>query len=236
MPIDALQATPASPQVLKFVTHSKKAIEIARDQGWFPGARYTNLRDVRSFERLGFLDIEWRRYDFDRHLSAAKSTRPHVTVARDIMRRSELNRVIQEAHELALWCDQVIVVPKDPKLSEGLNDLIPPQFVLGYSVPSKYGSTYIETKYFTRPVHLLGGRPDKQRALADQMPVVSLDCNRFTLDAKFGDYFSGQGFERHPVGGYARCLTDSVRNINAIWNDYPAPLRLLTCASLNRAA
>ena len=53
-----------------------------------------------------------------------------------------------------------------------------------------------------RPVHLLGGRPDVQRRLAELMPVFSIDTNRFTLDAAFGDYFDGEMFRPHPIGGY----------------------------------
>src|SRR5262249_48354755 len=68
----------------KFVAHSATVLSIAVAQGWLPGARYTNLRDVRRFGRLGFLDIEWKRYDFQRHLEAAAHTRPMLTVARDI--------------------------------------------------------------------------------------------------------------------------------------------------------
>lgn len=70
--------------IAKFVNHSKRVGNIARAFGWLPGARYTNLRDVRSFDRLGFLDIEWMGYDFRRHLASAKRTRPLITVARDI--------------------------------------------------------------------------------------------------------------------------------------------------------
>lgn len=55
-------------------------------EGWRPGARYTNLRDVRhvQFEEYGFLDIDWKNYCFDSHLAAAAKVRPFVTVARDI--------------------------------------------------------------------------------------------------------------------------------------------------------
>jgi uncharacterized protein DUF6610 len=54
------------------------------------------------------------------------------------------------------------------------------------------------------------------------MHVRSLDCNRFTLDAAFGDYFNGEIFKPHPEGGYERCIEDSLRNINALWKDYPS--------------
>jgi catechol 2,3-dioxygenase-like lactoylglutathione lyase family enzyme len=77
-----------------------------------------------------------------------------------------------------------------------------------------------------RPVHLLGGRPDVQRRLAELMPVVSMDCNRFTLDAAYGDYFDGETFRPHPVGGYDRCLRDSIKNINKLWRGYTSGVGL----------
>jgi hypothetical protein len=69
--------------VLKFVTHSATVLDIAMQQGWLPGARYTNLRDVKRFPRLGFLDINWKNYDFSRHLEAAKLTKPLITVSQN---------------------------------------------------------------------------------------------------------------------------------------------------------
>jgi hypothetical protein len=59
--------------------------------------------------------------------------------------------------------------------------------------------------------------------LAQRLPVLSLDCNRFTLDARYGDYFVGDRFRPHPHGGYERCLEDSVININKLWKDYKTP-------------
>ena len=207
-------------EVLKFVAHSRRVLKIAARYGWLPAARYTNLRDVRHVDRIGFLDIHWRSYDFARHLRATKDTRPMITVARDVLRRRDLSRALAEAHELAEYCDYVVVVPKARSLAEDLNELIPIHMLLGFSVPTKYGSTRLSPRWFNRPVHLLGGRPDVQRRLANEMPVVSVDCNRFTLDAAFGDYFDGQTFRPHPKGGYERCLRDSVRNISRLWTDY----------------
>lgn len=207
-------------KVRKFVAHSRRVLKQARRHGWLPGARYTNLRDVRGFDRVGFLDIDWKNYSFERHIEAAKSTQPMVTVARDITNRRQLDRVLDQARELLLYSDEVMIVPKSRSLSEELEDVIPPEFGLGYSVPTKYGGTKIPTSSFKRPVHLLGGRPDVQRALADEMPVASLDCNRFTLDAQFGDYFDGETFRPHPEGGYDRCVKDSLSNINRLWRGY----------------
>jgi hypothetical protein len=62
--------------IIKFCAHSHAVLDLAMKHGWLPGARYTNLRDVRRVSRLGFLDIKWRRYNFQKHLQVASETRP----------------------------------------------------------------------------------------------------------------------------------------------------------------
>jgi hypothetical protein len=213
---------------LKFVAHGAPVQKLALRLGWWPGARYTNLRDIRGlrFKGVGFLDIDWRNYDFSLHLKAANKTRPLLTVARDVIAIRDLDSILREADELRRYARYVVIVPKDPRLAKRLDRAIPEDFLLGYSVPTKYGATRISPECFRRPVHLLGGRPDVQRRLADFMPVVSLDCNRFTLDAQFGDYFDGSAFRPHPTGGYAACLRDSMRNIDVLWRDYRPVMNL----------
>lgn len=208
--------------VLKFVAHGRPTLQLILKHGWRPAARYTNLRDIRGlpFEGKGFLDIHWKKYDFGRHLEAAARFRPLITVAQDVDQGRHLDSVLKQAEELNRYTTLVVIVPKDPKLARCLNTAIPSSHLLGFSVPTKYGATRIPPKHFTRPVHLLGGRPDVQRRLASQMPVVSLDCNRFTLDAQFGDYFDGAIFRPHPKGGYRRCLKDSIKNIENLWHGY----------------
>lgn len=205
------------PERLTRVAENEMDRPILRES--LPAARYTNLRDVREFDRLGFLDIDWRNYDFRRHLGAAKATCPLITVAKDVEFGEDLEQTIDQADELAQYCWKVVIVPKARTFSKTLNE-IPRRFVLGYSIPTRYGGTQIAPERFQRPVHLLGGRPDVQRMMATLMPVLSVDCNRFTLDARFGDYFDGETFRPHPVGGYSRCIRDSIKNINRLWTDY----------------
>lgn len=209
-------------KIYKYVAHSKKAINIAIKNGWFPGARYTNLRDIKSvtFKEVGFLDIDWKNYDFKKHIEIAAATYPRMTIARDVESIIDLDRILIEAEQLKRYSKFVAIVPKDVRLTDRLEELIPNDFILGYSVPTKYGGTCIPTRCFVRPVHLLGGRPDYQRNLANELNVISFDCNRFTLDACYGDYFDGEIFRPHPQGGYERCLEDSIKNINALWDDY----------------
>jgi hypothetical protein len=208
--------------VVKIVNHSGTVLDIAAEFGWKPGARYTNLRDIRARPKVAFLDIDWKNYSFKKHLDAARMIRPMMTVARYVLKLKDLDKILGEAFELSVFCRRVIVVPKDPRMARGLSKLIPEIFVLGYSVPTRYGGTLIAPKYFKRPVHLLGGRPDVQRHLAQEMPVISFDCNRFTLDARFGDYFDGEIFRPHPKGGYVRCLRESIKNITKLWRGYNA--------------
>jgi hypothetical protein len=184
--------------------------------------RYTNLRDVRSviFESRGFLDICWKAYDFSRHIETAQLVRPHITVARDIENIRDLDAILQEAELLKRYSDHVVLVPKDPKLSNHLERLIPKGYLLGYSCPTRYGYTPIPPERFTRPVHLLGGRPDIQRKLAEQMPVYSFDCNRFTIDAAYGDFFDGHRFRPLGQHDYEKCIRLSLGAINMLWRGY----------------
>jgi hypothetical protein len=206
--------------MIKIVNHSKRTLEIAVKHGWHVGARYTNTRDIKTFKQITFIDINWKNYDFKKHLEVVKKIRPKMTVARDIENIGDLSNILNEAEILLGFCEFVIIVPKAIELIDKL-DLIPEKFILGYSVPTKYGKTEIPPEKFkNRKVHLLGGRPDVQRELAEKMNVVSADCNRFTLDAQFGDYFIGSKFVPHKIGGYENCLNDSILNINKIWEDY----------------
>lgn len=209
-------------EVLKFVAHSKKAIGMAKKHGWHPAARYTNMRDVKSFKfsSIGFLDIDWKNYNFDRHLETAFKYNPKITIARDIECIFQLESILKEAECLLKHSMHVALVHKDPKLNGRLSELIPQEFLLAFSVPTKYGGTKVSIESFDRPVHLLGGRPDVQRRLAEKLKVFSIDCNRYTYDARFGDYFDGEKFRPHPNGGYDNCLDDSIKNINTLWENY----------------
>jgi len=209
-------------KIRKYINHSKTAIELAIESGWFPGARYTNLRDVKRYNltHRGFIDIDWKNYDFIKHKDVVASHKPYLTIARDVESIFNLDGILKEAEILKKYCRHVAIVPKDKKLDGRLSELIPQEYLLAYSVPTKYGGTTVSTSSFDRPVHLLGGRPDIQRKIAEKLNVVSIDCNRFTYDAKFGDYFDGEIFRPHPIGGYAVCLSASIKNINKIWDTY----------------
>ena len=206
------------PRPFRFVCHGRPTLRIATSFGWLPGARYTNLRDIRGFDRIGLIDVDWREYDFKRHLSAVKATCPVVTIARDVERIEDLKKTLDQASELALWCRHVVLVPKDLRFAVEM-DRIPERFILGYSVPTRYGGTAIPVSSFAgRSVHILGGRPDVQYLLSRVLRVFSFDGNRFTVDAAYGDYFNGKRFTPHQRGGYYECIRSSLRGINRLWD------------------
>lgn len=208
-----------SEKPIKFAAHSKLVQDITTAYGWLPAARYTNLRDVRSYPSLGFLDIDWKHYDLDAHVRAAEKTRPHITIARDIENIDDLECILSEADRLLDFSERVAVVPKDVKFNEtGIASLMPARFMLAYSVPSRYGGTDVQPHHFDRETHLLGGSPAKQLDLANKLQVYSLDCNRFTIDAKFGDRFDGSRFVNARHLGYRECLRQSVIAINEAWD------------------
>lgn len=205
------------PSPVRIICHSRYVIDRALPFGWQPGARYTNLRDVKHLSHVYFVDIDWKNYNFERHLNSVRQIRPTMTVARDVTDADHIDDVLHEASILAAMAETVVVVPKDPKLAARPRLGVPDMFRLGYSVPTRYGGTNISPEKFTGDVHLLGGRPDVQRGLANVMKVRSLDGNRFTYDAKFGDYFTGSKFVPHPIGGYEACLHASLANIAKLW-------------------
>ncbi len=198
--------------------HGRPTLEIAAEFGWLPGARYTNLRDLRGFDRIGLIDIDWEHYDFERHLAAVRDLCPHLTIARDVTDADQLPEILEQAWELNRWARKVVIVPKDVRLAGRLTELVPSKFILGYSIPTRYGATFIPPEVFGRRlVHLLGGRPDVQHHLTRTLRVYSIDGNRITLDAGFGDYFTGNSFRPHPEGGYYRCIRASLHSIEELW-------------------
>jgi hypothetical protein len=193
--------------------------------GWLPGARYTNLRDIKNFKKIGLIDIDWKNYNYKFHLKIVKKIKPFMTVARDVIDYTQLDQIIKEAKILEKYCSKIIIVPKDKVLKDYIDDILglSNKFILGYSVPTKYGKTDIPIKYFKGPVHLLGGRPTFQKKLSKKLDVFSFDCNSFTIDAQFGKYFDGKKYVKLKNSKYDFCIENSIEGINKLWENYKSP-------------
>ncbi len=220
---------------VRILCFDHKSTSIAARFGWLPGARYQEFRHVRHNRAVGLIDVNWRKYDFARHLTAVRHKRPLLTVVRDIERRSQVGAVLDQAQILAKYVPFIVVVPKVGGVVEPFADKLGSALVLGYSVPTKYGRTSVPIREFLgQPVHLLGGRPDAQRHLAEKLQVISIDSNRLTLDARYGDSFDGEIFRPNEKGGLYNCIKDSIRNINRLWLSYKPKVSALSRLKVNR--
>lgn len=144
--------------------------------------------------KLRFIDNNYHKYDHERHKAVLARHRPKYATVRDIMSRQQcrdagveyydFDQIMTWAEELSEYAEHIIVIPKIDVI-----DNIPKDYVLGYSVPTKYGGTQMPTSLFAgRPIHLLGGSWDSQlrylTALRDD--VVSIDFNHLHYVARFG--------------------------------------------------
>jgi hypothetical protein len=206
--------------VLKIVTHGRHVQQLAANRGWGCGARYTNLRDIREQHAIAMIDINWKRYSYQHHVAALQKVRPFMTVVRDIEDETQYENALSAADEFFNWVEYVILVPKFVNWSRKHERGLTNRHIVGFSVPTRYGSTALNIGKIGHQIHLLGGRPDKQRQLAAGANIVSIDCNRFTLDATFGDYFNGSKYIYSRKLDYENCLIESMSGIDQAWSDY----------------
>lgn len=200
-------------------------VEAAVGLGWHTGAR-SGHTVYAAHRPLYLLDIHWVDYDWLRHLAKAKAERPALTAVPDILRKSDLAGVLAMAEEVAPFTNAVLIIPKTMCIWKIPKTIGGTPVVLGYSVPTRYGGTYVPVKHFGgRPVHLLGGTPIGQLALAKQFPnLVSADGNMAQKMAHWGVAFNArlhgvkdwEAHDGHP-GVPLRALVHSLQNIAAAW-------------------
>jgi hypothetical protein len=154
--------------------------------------------------RLQFIDNDFLRYDHDFHVDYVKQYRPRYATVRDLMTESQcreagiefysFNQVMEFADEIGQYAERVIVIPKYDCL-----DTIPPDLVLGYSIPTRYGGTPLPIEAFKgRPVHLLGGSWAQQRNALEILgdDIVSVDNNQIQLLSNYGSFYAADGSVR----------------------------------------
>jgi hypothetical protein len=137
----------------------------------------------------------------------------------------EIDKKTEEIREPA-----VIIIPKVHGIIRFLPKVIPTkngdiQVRLGYSVPTGFSGTDVFLSEFLGwPIHLLGGRPEKQLSLAHYLNVVSVDGNYAGMKARrFCQYFDGKRWI--PDGGktkndaHYKCFGLSCENIMKMWQN-----------------
>lgn len=209
---DGLAETGGSPRDLPVdliftLSPANVACFLAKQAGWKIGTNSAVSGLIAQRDRwewhheLTFIDNEWHDYDHDQHLSVVAEFHPKYTTVRDLLTRDQaaeagvdyysfddVMRMAEEAEEVA---DNVIVIPKFDCIDD-----IPEKYVLGYSVPSSYGSTPLSFERFRgRRVHLLGGSWKTQLKYLDALgtDVVSIDMNALYNSARYGVWIDGDG-------------------------------------------
>lgn len=155
---------------------------------------------------LFFADQDWKEPDRTGYMRALAKYKPNVATVLDLERPDQFDEVMSWAAEAAQYVrETVIVIPK----FQGSVEMIPEtingkKIVLGYSVPTSFGGTSLPiTAFGRRPVHLLGGRPQKQMSLAGRCNTVSADANMMSRMANEINAFFCGGFAPHSKSYFA---------------------------------
>lgn len=201
--------------------------QIAYEEGWHLG--------MRSDASLGldlpltFIDIEYKKPDFEKHLEIVARHRPKLATVPDLSEErvtvADIDRALKQAERLQPYCEIVLIVPK----LSGQIEKLPPSIAIGYSVPSKYGGAqYPIWELANRRIHLLGGSPRKQMQaylhLSAIAMVTSADGNYPQKQAvNYAMYWQKNKWLYHPLkdqggkGLYQECWRWSCRNLMQAW-------------------
>jgi len=169
---------------------NQKLANIAIEEGFLYGSRSDDIRDIHC---NGLIDINWKKYNWQKHLDRVKNHHPKYAVVPDIMNLEMLESTLNKADEIQSFCSKVIIVPK----IDGIIMTIPSKIVIGISIPTSY-SGYLPrtTELINREVHFLGGTPRQQRELwmyynKMNINVISSDCNCHSKASDFGSFWNG---------------------------------------------
>lgn len=155
--------------------------DIAIAAGYQLGARLPK----QTYHEIYFADLDWRNPDRTSYMAELARRRPVMATVLDLEYSDQLADVLSWADEAAQYVQQVVVVPKVSGIIERLpRRMDGAELILGYSVPTRYGGTFVPSwEFIDWPVHLLGGSPHRQMALAHSLHVVSADGNMINLMA-----------------------------------------------------
>lgn len=191
---------------------------------------------------VDFMDADYMRPNWDRHLAMCKEHQPKYAVVPDmsdsIFDVEDIRRALRQADILQQYAQVVYIVPK---LAQHIA-LIPEEYAIGYSVPSSNGAaTYNFQRLAGRRLHLLGGSPHFQMRLYREMKEYasfpSVDGNMLQRMAfRAGKYWSGSlysgGWKEHPEKHTRKpnlaleCIEWSLENIRNAWLQKTPPLEV----------
>ena len=176
--------------------------------------------NTRPPEEIPVEFVDWPftkdEVSFENHLEVVKRERPRYAVAPDIENDSNFSLRINQADILAEHAEIVIVVPKAVKPRE-----VPDRFRIGIPAQEKFGGVPWPVWEYRGcgEVHILGGSPKRQQDLASYIERVdSVDSTSPQKGAKFGDVWTGDGWEELDTNYYDR-IEESMENCLRMWNE-----------------
>lgn len=127
--------------------------------------------------KINFVDCDFMKYDFDKHIKKVEDYRPNYTAIRDYFSREQatklgiefydIDQIISMAEDLHQYVPNIIVIPKSIKALHELVENKRPYWVFGKGLAGeKFGKTpsipIEEYLPFDIKIHILGGNPEKQ--------------------------------------------------------------------------
>jgi len=178
----------ATLEVIYCAGKNRTYAELAIEAGFSYGAQLPNP----VYFAPVFVDQDYQRPDLTKYLEAVKQYKPRIATVLDWESKHSFETVIMWAEEIAPYVETVIIIPKVPGGVHRIPQAIGGKPVrLGYSVMTRYGGTAVPIWEFARrPVHLLGGSPQKQMRLYRMLNVTSVDGNMIQERAHNGQYWT----------------------------------------------
>jgi hypothetical protein len=221
--------------------------EIAAQAGLLIGIR--SGRSAHGYA-VRFVDVEYQRPNFEKHLRAVARHRPKYATVPDLseseVSTQDVARALKQYEQLSDVCAIPLIVPKLPEQLA----LLPQDVAVGYSIPTTYGGVSQRMKpwhFEGRRIHLLGGSPHAQIALYQQLSlcaeVTSADGNMAQLMAtQYARYWDQGHWVAHPARGthtpdlYLDCWRWSCAAIRRAWGHLVTlpPVQLTLVATEDR--
>ena len=171
-----------------------------------------------------FVDQNWKAPNRTQYVQSIQSIKPTMATVIDIESHNLFKDALSWAEDISSFVEYIIMIPKVSGIIQDIPlSINGTQVILGYSVPTKYGTTSTPLWEFRdRRVHLLGGSPKKQVELWRYLDVFSCDGNAMRYAAmKFGHFWNGSKWEY--IGSNDRdkiyeAFKISCENIVRMWN------------------
>jgi hypothetical protein len=215
--------------------NNRQYAQLALDAGWLVGVRSDKHAYDECFP-IRFVDIKYRLPDYARHLALTQRVRPRYAVVPDlnecVTTQEDIQRALQQAEQLARFCDIPLVVPKRIEQLA----LLPQDTAIGFSVQSAYGGFAVSlldeltrTGLQNRRIHLLGGSPHRQMDiflhLSHIARIVSADGNMAQRMSAVQKYWLRGKWVLHPQARRGKssvtteCIAWSLENIRRAWEE-----------------